>query len=376
MSAGPVRFLALLMVLVVACGAPAEAPGASPTEARASTTGAPSSTAPASAAATASPSPRTAAFPDLPFIVGTTSGDLYFQLAGGQPAGRKVHACDAPITNLVALGRQALFLCYGTMPATPTLYLYDDAAGTVVAVAKTEHQQYAFTGTGGVVYVTQGRSVPTAPITMTKLMLLDLRTGTTTTIDERFGVAYELRLTGEGLMVWRPQNSLSFRRPEAEAGSWILHGTTLTKLSLYRLIDGGRGRDLLESEAVDPSSGYATSSFCCTYVLSKTASEQRLTPPDVRNEKGLAVLEDGRLVAWRPESGEYDGSVVIYNGTNVERVDRGRFSSYRVLRSGDWIVTSEFAPTSGLNAYRISDGAFAAAPGSGFSALAILGPRN
>ena len=74
--------------------------------------------------------------------------------------------------------------------------------------------------------------------------------------------------------------------------------------------------------------------------------------------------------------GEYDGSVVIYRGTNVERMDRGRFSSYRVLRSGDWIVSGEFAPTSALNAYRISDGAFAAMPGNGFSALAILGPKS
>lgn len=262
------------------------------------------------------------------------------------------------------------------MPAITTLYLYDDTAGTVVAVAKTESQQYAFTGTGAVVYVTQRQSVATAPITTTKLMVLDLQTGTTTTVDERFGVAFELRLTGEGVMVWRPQNSLSFRRPEAEAGSWILHGTTLMKLSLYRLMDGTTGHDLLESEPVEPGTGYSTSSFCCTYVVSKTTSEARLTPPDVRNEKGLAVLEDGRLVTWRPENGEYDGSVVIHKGMNVERMDRGRFSSYRVLRSGDWILSGEFPPTSGLNAYRVSDGSFAAMPGNAFSALAILGPKN
>jgi hypothetical protein len=372
-SAGQVRFLAVLMVLAVACGERAQAPGTSPTDTPASTSSAPSSTGSATLAVIAAPSPRTVAFPDLPFIVGTNTGDLYFQLVNGQPVGRKVHACDAPITNLVALGRQALFLCYGTGPGIPTLHLYDDTAGTVVAIAKTEHQQYALTGTGQAVYVTQGQSVPTAPITMTKLMVIDLRTGTTTTIDERFGVAFEVRLTGDGVMVWRPQNSLSFRRSEAEAGSWILRGTTLTKLSLYRLIDGATGRDLLESEPVDPGTGYATSSFCCTYVVSKTTTEQRLTPPDVRNEKGLAVLQDGRFVTWRPENGEYDGSVVVYNGLRVERMGRGRFSSYGILRSGDWIVTREFAPTSGLNAYRISDGAFASMPGSGVSALAILG---
>ena len=107
----------------------------------------------------------------------------------------------------------------------------------------------------------------------------------------------------------------------------------------------------------------------------KTASEQRLTQTDVPNEKGLAVLDDGRLVTWRAESGEYDGSVVIYNGTRVERADRGRFGAFRVLRSGDWLVAQEASPTAGLHAYRISDGVFAAMPGNGFSALAILGPK-
>jgi hypothetical protein len=95
----------------------------------------------------------------------------------------------------------------------------------------------------------------------------------------------------------------------------------------------------------------------------------------VRNEKGLALLEDGRLVTWQPEHGEYDGSVVIYNGTKVERMDRGRFSAFRVLRLGDWLV-GQAIPRPTLRAYRISDGAFAAMSAGGFSALAILGPKK
>jgi len=360
----------LCALLLASCG---DSAGSSATSSPTAAPPATSSVATGTPSASASPSAPTVAFPDLPFIVGTNSGDLYFQLLNGQPAGQKVHACDGSVSNLVAYGRQALFLC--SSAGTPTLYLYDDETGRVAAIAKTENATYALTGTGGAVYVTLGRSEPSAPISMTKLMALDLRTNTTTQIDERYGVAFELRLTGEGVMVWRPKNSLSFVRPDAEAGTWILDGTTLTKLSLYRLIDGGKGRDLLESEPVDPGTGYSSSSFCCTYVVLKTASEQRLTPSDVRNEKGLALLEDGRLVAWRAENGEYDGSVVIYNGTKVERTDRGRFGAFRVLRSGDWLVAQEAAPTPALHAYRISDGAFAAMPGNGFSALAILGPK-
>ena len=329
----------------------------------------------ATSSPSASPSPQLVAFPDLPFIVGTNAGDLYFQLINGQPSGRKVHACDGAIANLVANGRQALFLCYST--GIPTLYLYDDDTGTVAAIVKTESAVYALTGTGQAVYETIGQTVPTAPISMTKLMLLDLRTRATTTIDERFGVAFELRPTGEGLLVWRPKNSLSFIRPDADAGSWILNGSTLVKLSQFRLIEGGTGRALLESEAIDPATGYFAGA-CCTYVYWKTASEQRLPPSDVRNERGLAVLDDGRAVTWRPEAGEFEGSVVIYSGMKVERVDRGRFSSFRALRSGDWIVSQELsgAPSLTLHAYRISDGAFAATSASAVSTLTILGPKK
>ena len=358
------------MVFAIGCGSRANAPDASTL---ASATG-PFSTALATPTATASPRARTVAFPDLPFILGTNSGDLYFQLVNGQPAGRKVHACDGSISDLVAYGREALFLCRG-IGAIPTLYLYNDDTGTIAAIAKTEGPSYALTGTGEAVYVTIGKQEGSAPIPTTRLMLVDLRSGATTQIDERYGVAFELRLTGEGVVVWRPQNSLSFRRPEAEAGSWILRGTALTKLSLHRLIDGGKGRDLLESEPVDPNTGYLSSS-CCTFVVSKTMAEQRLTPAAVRDERGLALLEDGRVVTWRAEMGDYDGSVVIYSGTKVERMDRGRFGAFRVLRSGEWLVAQEAAPTPALHAYRISDGAFAAMPAGGFSALAILGPKK
>jgi hypothetical protein len=358
-------------ILASACGSQvAEAPSAS-----SSATASPTPT--TTPAASPSPSAKSAAFPDLPFIVGTNAGDLFFQLANGQPAGRKVHACDGAIQHLVAYGRQALFLC-GAPNAIPTLYLYDDDAGTVTVIAKTENATFALTDTGQVVYVTLGKTEPSAPISMTKLMLFDLRTGATSTVDERYGVAFELRLTGEGVLVWRPKNSLSFVRPDAEAGSWILHGTALAKLSQFRLIDGGKGRDLLESEPVDPSTGYATNSLCCTYTLWKTASEQRLTPPDVQNEKGLALLEDGRMVTWRPEPSEFDGSIVIYDPTGrLQRIDRGRFSSFLTQRSGDWLVGEDLSsrPVS-LRAYRISDGAFAGVEGVGISAFAFLGPKK
>jgi hypothetical protein len=317
-----------------------------------------------SATATASPSPtsRTVAFPDLPLIVGTRGGDLYPSFANGQPFGSRLHVCDSHVRDLTAFGRQALFFCGD---ATSTLYLWDGASGKVSALA-TDVTRAAFDGLGGIVYVALGADALAAPIPKTRLVTRDLRTGATRDIDERFGVAFELRLTGEGVAVWRPKNSLSFVRSEADAGTWVWIGGTFRKFSQHRLIDGGKGRDVLESEP-DGS--------CCRYVVWRTMAEQRVTPNSVSDERPLAMLEDGRIVAWRPERGEFDGAMVVYNAGVIERMDRGLFSSFRVVRAGDWLVGQETGPAGTLRAYRISDGAFVSVPIGEITTLAVLGPK-
>jgi hypothetical protein len=263
---------------------------------------------------------------------------------------------------LVAYGRQALFLCGDSRS---TLYLWDGATGKVSTLAA-DVTIAAFDGLGGIVYVAIGRDALPAPIPTTRLMTRDLRTGATHQIDEQFGVASGLPLTGEGVAVWRPKNNSSFVRPDADAGTWVWIGGTLRKLSQHRLIDGGKGRDVLESEP---------DGACCRYVVWRTNAERRVTPNDVIDEHALAMLEDGRIVAWRPERGEFDGSIVVYNGGKIERTDRGPFSSIKVVRAGDWLVGLEppgsFAPA--LRAYRITDGAFAFTPGGDVTALGVLG---
>jgi len=71
----------------------------------------------------------------------------------------------------------------------------------------------------------------------------------------------------------------------------------------------------------------------------------------------------------------FEGAVVVYRQGVVERIGRGAFSAYRVVRDPDWIVGSEIsgAPGLTLHAYRISDGAFASASGGNVTALAFLG---
>jgi hypothetical protein len=323
----------------------------------------------------ASPTSRAVAFPDLPFIVGTSSGDLYFQIRDGQPAGRNVHVCADAIRNLVASGKRAAFVC-GPAGAE-TVYVYDDATGRTTPVAKTDVSWpgVAFTASDGLVYVTIGAEVPSAPIRMTKLVLLDLKTGATSTIDERFGVAFEVWQSAAGVAVWRPQNSLSFARAEADSGTWVLQGTSLVRFSLHRLVAGSAGRYLLESEPRDASGYLSSSGSGSTYIVVRTDQETRLTPVDVSNEQAVDVLPDGRIVAWRPQNGPFDGTMVVYQGSAVVRQDRGLFSTFHLIHATDWVIGTEISgpPSTTYRAYRFSDGAFASIPAGSITSLAFFG---
>lgn len=355
------RLASLLVAGSLACGSLRDGPAAGAPSPSATGSARSGPTAPESA----SPSRPATVFPDLPLIVGTPTGDIFFALTAGAPSGPKIHVCGSAVNGIATFGRQAAVAC------NDGLYLWDEATGRVTPIVGGEARMAAFDGQGRLAYVTLGAEVPTAPISMTKLLLRDLRTGATTTIDERFGVAFELRTTGEGVAVWRPKNNLSFMRPDAESGTWLIRGTGLVRLSAHRLIAGAAGQDLLESEP-SPGSGGAT------YVVWKTATETRLTPPGVANERALAIARDGRVVAWRPASDEFHGAVVVYRGTTVERTDAGRFSAFGAVTDGEWIVGLEHSgpPSLTLHAYRIADGTFASVPASGVSALALLAPKK
>jgi hypothetical protein len=235
----------------------------------------------------------------------------------------------------------------------------------------------AFTATNGLVYVVPGKYEPPAPISMAKLMLRDLRTGTDTALDERYGVTFATWTVPDGVALWRPQNSLSFMRSEAESGTWLLKGTTLTRLSRHRLIDGSAGRYLLESEPVD-ANGYLASpgGSSTTYLVVRTGTtETRLTPPDVPTEQGIALFADGRVVAWRPSANDpFVGTMVVYKEGVVVRRDPGRFGNLNLVRSGDWVVGTEITGRLMFRAYRISDGAFASLEGGDVRTFAFLGP--
>lgn len=271
--------------------------------------------------------------------------------------------------GLAAYGRKVLVTCRDEA----RLSVYDATTRTLNDIPGIRSAAATWTLLGdGIVYVAQGTCEPSAPICKTKLMLRDLRTGATTQIDEGYGVAVDLTLTGEGVTVWRPVSNGSFQRLDAEVGTWILRGTTLARFSKLRLVDGDKGRHLLESEETYRNPG------CCTYVVLRMQQEQRLTPNAVSNERAIAMLEDGRILAFRIERGLFDGSMVVYRGAQPERVDPGRFAAFRVVRSEDWILGAELsgARSLTLHGYRISDGLFASTPGGNITALAPLGAEK
>jgi hypothetical protein len=361
------RALVVIALLLTACGDHVASSGLGQSPTPAIPTKATSDPTPS-----ATSTPTTVAFPDkLSFVVGTNDGLLYSQLVNGAPAGSPLRACDGLIGTLASYGRKVLVVC---PDATPKLAIFDADARTISVIPGVEPLEATWTNLGdSVVYTAIGACEPPAPICKTKLMQRDLRTGATTQLDEQYGVGRDLRLTGEGVTVWRGMNMDSFVRQADQVGTWVVRGTTVSRFSQQRLVDGGKGRDLFETEETSFNAG------CCTAVMTGYQMQaQRLTPSSVSNERAIALLEDGRIVAFRPDSKNnmFVGSVVVYRAGVVERSDRGNFSPYRVVRDLDWIVGFEYAPGGTLRAYRISDGAFASASGGNITALAPLGPAK
>jgi hypothetical protein len=328
-----------------------------------------SATAVPSASPSRSPG-KVVAFPDLDVLVGTADGDIYKKLSSGKVSGPKTHVCDGYIVRIEPAGPLDLVSC--VQGSAFAVYTYDHRTNAVSRVPGVDGPAIWTDLGDGVLYVSRGSCAPAALDCATKLVRRDTRTGATTTIDERVGVVTDFRTTDEGPTIWRAKNSVTLVRPEGDAGTWLLRDSTLTRFSSNRLVAGYKGRWLLESEET-----LSFNSGCCTYVVQRFQTETRITPPDVENERAVAMLGDGRIVAFRPDGDGPDGTMVIYsaNGGRVERLDRGAFTPFQVVwPTTDWILGFEYAgaPTLTLRAYRPNDGAFASAAGGTISAVAIL----
>ena len=302
--------------------------------------------------------------------MGTSDGDLYTKLAGGRAAGTKTHVCDGYVVRIESNGPLNLVSCI--QGSTFSVYTYDHHTNAVARVPGVDGPAIWTMLGDGIIYVTRGSCGSGATDCATKLVRRDTKTGATVTIDERVGVVTDFRSTDEGPTIWRAKNSVTFVRPDAEAGTYLLRDTTLMRFSPNRLVAGYKGRWLLESEETR-----SFNSGCCTYVTQLLQTETRLTPANVENERAVTMLEDGRIAAFRPDGDGPGGAMVIYSasGGRVERMDRGAFTPFSVIRpSMDWILGFEYAgaPSLTLRAYRFGDGAFASAAGGTITTLATL----
>jgi hypothetical protein len=360
------RQLALFVAAAVVASACGSRAGEAPASASAPRS---PSTLPVATSASAPPSEKVVAFPDLDVLVGTVDGDIYTKIAAGKLAGAKTRVCDGYVVRIEPVGPLDLVSCI--QGSTFAVYTYDHRSNGVARVPGVDGPAIWTLLGDGILYVTRGSCAPAAVDCATKLVRRDLRTGANTTIDERVGVVTDFRTTDEGPTIWRAKNSVTFVRPDAEAGTYLLHDVTLTRFSPNRLVSGYKGRWLLESEETQ-----TFNSGCCTYVIRLTQTEQRLTPANVENERAITMLGDGRSVAFRPDSDGPNGTMVIYSATGaVERMDRGAFTPFQIVRATpDWIIGFEYAgaPSLTLRAYRVSDGAFASMAGGSISAAAIL----
>ena len=361
----------ITIVLAAACRAALAPAGASTTPQAASRTIFPTTgtVAPSSSLVVPSPSAgRTVPFPDLDVLVGTVDGDVYTKLVGGRPGGVKVHVCDGYIVRLEVAATDLVSCIQGS---TFAVFTYDHRTGAVARVAGVDGPAIWSDLGESIIYVTRGSCAPGATDCATKLVRRDMPTGATAIIDERIGVVTDFRTTDEGPTIWRAKNSVTFVRPDAEAGTYLVRGTTLTRFSANRLVAGFKGRWLLESEETQ-----SFNSGCCTYVLRRSDTETRLTPASVENERAVAMLGDGRIVAFRPDRDGPSGTMVLYTATGgIERMDRGAFTPFQIVRATpDWILGFEYAgaPSLTLRAYRVSDGAFARSDGGAISAVAIF----
>jgi hypothetical protein len=307
-------------------------------------------------------------FPDLDVLVGTSDGDVYTKLVAGRVSGPKTRVCDGYIVRIESSGPTDLISCI--QGSTFAVYTYDRRTNAVARIDGVDGPAIWTDPGNGILYVTRGTCAPGRLDCATKLVLRDMRTASETVIDERIGVLTDFRATEEGPTIWRAKNAVSFVRPDADVGTYLVRGTALVKFSPLRLVAGSKGRWLLESEETQ-----TFNSGCCTYLVQRTTAETRLTPPGVPNERAVAMLTDGRILAFRPDGDGPDGVMVTYSATGgrVERSDRGAFTPFRVVSlEPAWVVGFEYAgaPSLTLRAYRLSDGAFASAPGGTITAVA------
>lgn len=371
------RVLGLVGLLLVACAATPPAAQSSPTASPA-----PSSTETLAPIATASPSRSPTAFPDLPLVAVTTSGALE-RYAGGSWV-IESQLCDGRsdrrATTLEALndGRQLFGVCAGSAvgDAELDLVLYDVAAKTKRALGTVKGLGIGAASPDAtrVVVRAEGDCPMPAPVCQTRAYLHDTQTGADAPLlPSDYWLRIEFRWTPVGLTYFVPYCAEAGCPGAERSGTYSYSFSThlWSKVSSDRLVfangvDRGvweRRQSLFEA---------AESRVVEIY----KGQERILTAANVKQEIAVALLSDGRVLAWRPdEPGRYAGVIVTYRDGREERTTPGQFSDYLVTNAGDIVLSAALigAPAWVIYSYSAATNTFATmTPNIALERLAVV----
>jgi hypothetical protein len=199
-----------------------------------------------------------------------------------------------------------------------------------------------------------------APVCQTRRYLLDLNTGDRQEVlPSDYWLDTEVRWTGAGLMYFRPACSSAGCAGPEKSGTYNYSFSTRRwlKISSDRLVfANGSDRSILERR------GSLSDQAPSALVEWFKGQERVLTPSGVQQEIAVAMLVDGRTVAWRPDRpGGIDGQIVVYRDGSESQSTRGRFSGYMNAAVADVVLAGVLsgAPSWSIEAYSVSANAFA-----------------
>jgi hypothetical protein len=231
-----------------------------------------------------------------------------------------------------------------------------------------------------IAYVTADGCTLFAPGCRTRIAVLAIGTAKERTVPD--GPIGELLWTALGLSSYleecSPEPACAHGGPEP--GTWLLTPDGWSHYSAHRLVSSDGSRAVLEEIAQVEGRVRSVAT-----IERLGTVERRLTPAGVPIEQALALVQDGRVVSWRPDheigSGSTTGRIVEYDNRSGTRETSGTFSDAvlgrsTVLRPDGWIVVIDASlTTSTLRAYSLKHDGIDARPAELPSHRFVIVPR-
>ena len=308
-------------------------------------------------------------FPDVALVATDTTGDLVVYRGGSWNV--EATLCDdgsydpAAALEVAADGHTVLVTCPAPTSQWDTArratFLYDVATKRSRTLPPIVGGVAAMSPDASLVVVGGPGDCPMpAPVCQTRWYLRDLATGQQQDLlPSDYWLRIEFRWTAVGLTYFLPQCAEAGCPGVEKSGTYSYSFSTKRwmKISSDRLVLAN-GVDRTIFERRESLSERADSRVVEVY----RGQERMLTTAGASQEVAVALLADGRTLAWRPDgAGALRGAIVSYRDGREERTTSGAFSSYFNSSSGD-IALSAATPFGGawvIYAYSSSADAFA-----------------